>query len=134
MNISPLEVAYRTVIIYAVVLAGIRLTGKREAGQMAAFELTPILLLANSAQNAMNGIDTSLTCAVVGCMRIVHYQCDHDKYLFSLEKVKHPLEGSPTVRILKDKTVTKSIHREHIAHDGLEEALRNHGISTLKNV
>ena len=61
---------------------------------MAAFELTPILLLANSAQNAMTGLNTSLTWAVVEGMRIVHYQCDHDKYLFSLEKVKHASRGN----------------------------------------
>ena len=46
-NISLLEVALRTLIIYALVLTGIRLTGKREVGQMASYELVLILLLAD---------------------------------------------------------------------------------------
>ncbi len=44
-NISLLEVALRTVIIYAVVLVGIRLTGKREVGQMASFDLGTSLVI-----------------------------------------------------------------------------------------
>jgi uncharacterized membrane protein YcaP (DUF421 family) len=41
------------------VLIGVRLSGKREVGQMTPFDLT-LLLLSNSVQNAMTGPDTSL--------------------------------------------------------------------------
>ena len=52
-NISLLDVALRTLIIYTLVLTGIQLTGKREVGQMASYELVLILLLANAVQNAI---------------------------------------------------------------------------------
>src|SRR6516164_6146674 len=55
-----LEIALRTTVIYVLVLLGIRLTGKREVGQMTPFDLTLLLLLSNSVQNAMTGPDTSL--------------------------------------------------------------------------
>jgi uncharacterized membrane protein YcaP (DUF421 family) len=42
------------------VLIGVRLSGKREVGQMTPFDLTLLLLLSNSVQNAMTGPDTSL--------------------------------------------------------------------------
>jgi len=54
------EIALRTTVVYVLVLAGIRLTGKREVGQMTPFDLTLLLLLSNSVQNAMTGPDTSL--------------------------------------------------------------------------
>ena len=57
---TVLEIALRTTAVYALVLAGIRLTGKREVGQMTSFDLTLLLLLSNSVQNAMTGPDTSL--------------------------------------------------------------------------
>jgi uncharacterized membrane protein YcaP (DUF421 family) len=55
-----LQIALRTAVIYMVVLIGVRLSGKREVGQMTPFDLTLLLLLSNSVQNAMTGPDTSL--------------------------------------------------------------------------
>ncbi len=55
-----LEIALRTTVVYVLVLVGIRLTGKREVGQMTPFDLTLLLLLSNSVQNAMTGPDTSV--------------------------------------------------------------------------
>src|SRR5262245_66023180 len=57
---TVLEIVMRTSVIYVLVLIGIRLTGKREVGQMTPFDLTLLLLLSNSVQNAMTGPDTSL--------------------------------------------------------------------------
>lgn len=56
-----LNISLRAAIIYFVVLIGIRLTGKREVGQMAPFDLVLLLLIANAVQNAMTGPDTSVT-------------------------------------------------------------------------
>jgi uncharacterized membrane protein YcaP (DUF421 family) len=50
----------RTAVIYLVVLAGVRLSGKREVGRMTPFDLTLLLLLSKAVQNAMTGPDTSL--------------------------------------------------------------------------
>src|SRR5690349_20366443 len=63
-----LEIARRTGVIYLLVLIGIRISGKREVGQMTPFDLTLLLLLSNSVQNAMTGPDTSLAGgAVAAC-------------------------------------------------------------------
>jgi len=45
-------IALRTAVVYAVVLAGMRLSGKREVGQMTPFDLTLLLLLSNAVRNA----------------------------------------------------------------------------------
>src|SRR5580658_9507974 len=67
-----LEIALRTGVIYLLVLIGIRISGKREVGQMTPFDLTLLLLLSNSVQNAMTGPDTSLTGgAVAACTLLV---------------------------------------------------------------
>ena len=60
-----LEIVLRTGVIYLLVLIGIRISGKREVGQMTPFDLVLLLLLSNSVQNAMTGPDTSLTGGVV---------------------------------------------------------------------
>jgi uncharacterized membrane protein YcaP (DUF421 family) len=50
-----LQIAARTSIVYLVLLVGIRLTGKREVGQMTPFDLVVLLALSNAVQNAMTG-------------------------------------------------------------------------------
>ena len=68
MTASPhvlLEIVLRTAAIYLLVLVGVRLSGKREVGQMTPFDLTLLLLLSNAVQNAMTGPDTSLVGGVV---------------------------------------------------------------------
>jgi hypothetical protein len=66
-----LEIALRTGIIYFLVLIGIRVSGKREVGQMTPFDLTLLLLLSNSVQNAMTGPDTSLTGGAVAAATLL---------------------------------------------------------------
>ena len=66
-----LQIALRTGVIYLVVLIGVRLSGKREVGQMTPFDLTLLLLLSNSVQNAMTGPDTSLLGGVVAACTLL---------------------------------------------------------------
>src|SRR5579871_6156392 len=70
-----LEIALRTTVVYILVLVGIRLTGKREVGQMTPFDLTLLLLLSNAVQNAMTGPDNSLAGGVIaaGTLLVMNY-------------------------------------------------------------
>src|SRR6201982_1966814 len=63
-----LQIVLRTVVVYIVVLVGVRLSGKREVGQMTPFDLTLLLLLSNSVQNAMTGSDTTLAGGAVAAV------------------------------------------------------------------
>ena len=66
-----LEIALRTGVIYLLVLIGIRISGKREVGQMTPFDLVLLLLLSNSVQNAMTGPDTSLSGGAVAAATLL---------------------------------------------------------------
>ena len=133
-NISLLEVALRTLIIYVIVLVGIRLTGKREVGQMASYELVLILLLANAVQNAMTGPDTSLTGGVVGACTLLIANAIITRASSRSPKLRAAIEGTPTVLILKGKMIKKNMEKEHIVNEELEQALREHGVSTSEDV
>ena len=66
-----LQIVLRTTVIYGLVLVGVRLSGKREVGQMTPFDLTLLLLLSNSVQNAMTGPDTSLLGGVIAASTLL---------------------------------------------------------------
>jgi uncharacterized membrane protein YcaP (DUF421 family) len=133
-NFSLLEVALRTAIIYAVVLVGIRLTGKREVGQMASYELVLILLLANAVQNAMTGPDTSLTGGIVGACTLLLANAVVTRVSSRSRKLRILLEGTPTILIHQGKVIQKNMEKENIAPEELEQALREHGVVTSADV
>ena len=64
-------IALRTTVIYGVVLLGMRISGKREVGQMTPFDLTLLLLLSNAVQNAMTGPDTSVLGGIVAASTLL---------------------------------------------------------------
>src|SRR4029453_8179562 len=55
------EFVIRAVVVYLFLLVLLRLTGKRQVGQMAPFDLVLLLVLSNAVQNSMNGGDNSIT-------------------------------------------------------------------------
>jgi len=50
------EFILRGLIIYVFLLVILRVTGKRQVGQLAPFDLVLLLVLSNAVQNAMNGL------------------------------------------------------------------------------
>jgi uncharacterized membrane protein YcaP (DUF421 family) len=124
---TVLEIALRTAVIYALVLIGIRLTGKREVGQMTPFDLTLLLLLSNSVQNAMTGPDTSLLggLAAASVLLVLNY------LLADLSGInrrfRRMIQGSPTLLVHNGVPIPSHMAREHVSEDELRRALREHG-------
>ena len=66
---SLVDVAIRTAIIYVVLIAGLRIAGKREVGQLSIFDLIVLLVIADAVQNAMVGENTTLAGGIVAASR-----------------------------------------------------------------
>lgn len=129
-----LQIALRTAVIYLVVLIGVRLSGKREVGQMTPFDLTLLLLLSNSVQNAMTGPDTSLIGGVVAAstLLVLNYLVGS---LSGRNRVfRRVVQGEPSLLIHDGKAIESHMAREHVSMDELERALREHGIADVHDV
>ncbi len=127
-----LEIALRTGVIYCLVLIGIRISGKREVGQMTPFDLVLLLLLSNSVQNAMTGPDTSLAGGAVAAatLLILNYLvADVSGWNRRFRKV---IQGEPSLLIHDGEIMEAHMAKEHVSMDELERALREHGVSTYK--
>lgn len=129
-----LQIILRSSIIYIVVLIGIRLTGKREVGQMTPFDLVLLLLIANAVQNAMTGPDTSVTGGLVAAGTLLVLNRAVGYIVWRNKKVRRVVEGTPTVLIHSGKIVERNIIRERIAEEELRQTLREHGIMNIEEV
>ncbi len=129
-----LQIAGRTVAIYLLVLAGVRLSGKREVGQMTPFDLTLLLLLSNSVQNAMTGPDNSLMGGVIAAITLLLLNALIAEYAGVNRHFRKWVEGSPSLLIHNGQVLMDHMAKEHVTMDQLERALREHSISSVKDV
>ncbi len=131
---AVLEIVFRTAAVYVVVLLGIRLTGKREVGQMTPFDLTLLLLLSNSVQNAMTGPDTSLIGGIVaaGVLLVMNYLLAEVSGVN--RRFRRLVQGSPTLLIHNGSIISTHMAKEHVSTDELFRQLREHGCSSPQEV
>ena len=134
LQISGWSIAARTVVVYAALLLGLRLAGKRQLGQMTPFDMVVILLIANAVQNAMVGTDTSVTGGLIAAGVLIV-----GNYGIALARERVPLlrravEGTPTLLINDGKFVGEHLKREGLDEDEVMMAIREHGIADLSEV
>ncbi len=124
----------RTAVIYAVVLAGVRISGKREVGQMTPFDLTLLLLISNSVQNAMTGPDNSLAGGIAAAATLLVLNYVIAELSGGNRRFRKFIQGQPSLLVHDGQTIEAHMAKEHVSMDELHRALREHGISNIHDV
>ena len=131
-NVSAIPfIVLRTVVVYAFILVGFRLSGKREVGQLAPYDFALILLIANAVQNAMVGPDTSLggglaaAAVLLGLNHVLGMAAARNR------KVEKLLRGRAHILVLRGHVYQDALASEHVSHEDLLQSLRAHGCCTI---
>lgn len=132
---NPLfDIVARTVVIYLMLLVGLRLTGKRQVGQLTPFDLLLLLLLANSVQNAMVGPDTSVYGGLIAAATLFVANAVVARVTRGSKAWTQLVEGTPTILIRHGEILGPNLAREGITDADLLRALREHGIDDVSQV
>jgi uncharacterized membrane protein YcaP (DUF421 family) len=131
---SAVGIILRSLAIYLTVLIGLRLSGKREIGQMTVFDLVVLLLIANAVQNAMVGSDTSLLGGILAAVVLLFVNVLVARLRLNWPLFRRWVEGTPTLLILHGKVIPEHIQREGIDEETLLAALREHGVADIRDV
>lgn len=134
LMIPPWDIVLRTAAVYAVLLLGLRLAGKREIGQMTVFDLVVLLLLANAVQNAMVGPDTSLSGGLLAAVVLLALNAFVARLRLRWPALRRIVEGTPTLLVLRGELIAEHLRREGLDRDTLEAAMREHGVADLSEV
>src|ERR1700745_2547994 len=129
-----LNIAARTLAVYVLVLLGVRLSGKREVGQMTPFDLTLLLLLSNSVQNAMTGPDTSLLGGMVAATVRLGMNYAVADPSGANRRFRKFIQGQPSMLIHDGQIIESHMAKERVSMDELQRAMREHGISDYHQV
>jgi uncharacterized membrane protein YcaP (DUF421 family) len=128
------EIVVRTVVVYLVVLVGLRLFGKRQLGQMSIGDLVMILLIANAVQNAMVGADTSLAGGLIAAGTLLLLNLVVVRAISMSHLGERLFQGEPTLLVKDGEYLARNIRREGLATEEVDMAIREHGIADVSGV
>ena len=128
------EFVLRGAVVYVFLLLLLRLTGKRQVGQLAPFDLVLLLVLSNAVQNSMNGGDNSLVGGLISATTLVALN-----YVVGLSTYRSPglealIEGRPQVLVHNGRLFEDVLKQAKLTHHELNAALRRAGCSCVDDV
>jgi len=133
-DVSWWEFIVRASVVYLVVMALLRMGGKRQVGQMGMAQLVALLLISNAVQNAMNGNDGSITGGIILAIVIMMWSYVFEVVTARSKRWENLIQGRPTVLIRNGKVLQESLRRERLSPTELRAALRKQGMHELSAV
>lgn len=134
MSLPWWEFVLRGIIVYFFLILLLRLTGKRQIGQMAPFDLVLLLVLSNAVQNAMNGGDNSIIGGAISAVSLVGTNWIVGLLTYKSKRLEALVEGRPEVLIHNGKLFEEALQKTKITHHELMTALREAGCATVEEV
>ena len=134
MSIQWWEFIARAVLVYGFLLILLRMTGKRQIGQLAPFDLVLLLVLSNAVQNSMNGGDNSVVGGFISAGTLVAINALIGYITFKSKTVELFIEGHPRVLIHNGKLYPEALRQERLTHHELMGALRSGGCASIEEV
>jgi uncharacterized membrane protein YcaP (DUF421 family) len=128
------ELIVRGLVVYIFVVIILRLTGKRQVGQLAPFDLVLLLVLSNAVQNAMNGGDNSITAGILSASTLIVANGIVGRITYRSKTLEKLIEGRPEVLIHNGKLFTDIMEKEKVTHHELHAALRAAGCACIEEV
>ena len=101
---------------------------------MTPFDLTLLLLLSNSVQNAMTGPDTSLLGGMVAATVLLLMNYLVADLSGANRRFRKFIQGQPSMLIHDGEVIESHMAKEHVSMDELERAMREHGIADYHQV
>ncbi|MBI3865415.1 MAG: DUF421 domain-containing protein [Planctomycetia bacterium] len=134
ISLSWWEFIVRACVVYVFLLVLLRLTGKRQIGQLAPFDLVLLLVLSNAVQNSMNGGDNSITGGLILAVTLVALNWAVAWVTFRSKRFEGLIEGHPVVLVHNGRVNHKAMETVQMTMHELEASIRNAGHAGLEKV
>jgi uncharacterized membrane protein YcaP (DUF421 family) len=134
LGLPILEKILRPVFVYAFLVIGLRVAGKRELVQLNPFDLVVLLTLSNTVQNAIIGDDNSVSGGILGATSLLIVNYLVVRFLYDHRKLDQVIEGRADLLIVDGKIQAQRLKKELITKSQLEAAARKQGFASLSEV
>jgi uncharacterized membrane protein YcaP (DUF421 family) len=128
------ELVVRSVVVYAFLIVLLRVTGKRQVGQLAPFDLVLLLVLSNAVQNSMNAGDNSLIGGLIAASTLIALNYVVAMLTYRSKRIEAMVEGRPQLLIHNGRLIAAALNEARMTHHELNAALRQAGCSSVEEV
>jgi uncharacterized membrane protein YcaP (DUF421 family) len=129
-----MQVIIRAAVVYVFVSLVLRALGRRELGEMTAFELVLLFVIGDLVQQSITANDTSVTAAVLAISTIALLILAQGYIAFRWRRTRPILEGAPVVVLHGGAPMKAVLRRQRMTEDELKESARKQGIASLADV
>lgn len=124
----------RAVVIYALVMLLVRLSGKRAVGQFTPFDLVLLILVGNAVQNGLNGGDNSISGALILATSLMLLNYAVAWLTAHSRAVERVVEGVPVVLAHDGVIYREVLGHEMVSEDDFREAMRLNNIASVDEI
>ena len=128
------EIVLRTGVVYLFLIVVLRLTGKREVGQMSVLELVVILVISDAVQNSMVGENTTLFGGLIAVLTLLGLDFALKALTSRSSRVRHVIEGEPRLLVRDGRLLEKALREEGVDAEEVRRAVRAHGLARVDDV
>ena len=128
------EFVLRALAVYAFLLIGLRLTGKRQVGQLAPFDLVLLLVISNAVQNSMNAGDNTVTAGIVLVLALLGVNGVVGWLTWRSKRMEVIFEGKPQILIHNGEVDEAMLRKQRITRHELMSAIRAVGLTDFNQV
>lgn len=123
-----MQIVLRALIVFVVLYLVIRIMGKRQLGQMNAFELVLLVTMGDLVQQGVTQEDYSLTGAFLAVGTFGACTIGLSYLTWRFKRTRDLVDGGPTV-VVRDGQILEEVSRmERLPSDEVLEAMREQGI------
>lgn len=127
-------IALRTIIIYIVLIAALRLAGKRQLGELQPAELVVTLLIADLASVPMQDNGIPLLNGLVPILILVALELILSALMMKCSWLSRLISGNPIVIIHDGKLREKALRKMRLTVEDLTETMRQKDIFDIRTV
>lgn len=135
LHLPPLlAVAFHTLVIYLFLIAGLRLMGRRQMGQLTIIDLMIIILLGSAVETAMVAGNTSLAAGLVSAGTLLLANRLITAIACRSRRLRHLVSGGPVLLVHNGQLVEPHLRRAGLCPADVLEAIRERGCGGVDEV
>jgi uncharacterized membrane protein YcaP (DUF421 family) len=128
------EVVLRTAVVYLFLVIVLRVSGKREVGQMSILELIVILIISDAVQNSMVGENTTLWGGLIAVLTLLAMDFGLKTLAARSRRVRRVVEGEPRLLVRDGRLLDRALREEGVEPDQVRAAVRAAGLARVDDV
>jgi uncharacterized membrane protein YcaP (DUF421 family) len=129
-----MELVVRAAVMYVVLFALIRTTGKRELAEMSAFEMVLLIVIGDVVQQGITQDDQSITGAILAAGTLTLLVLTTSYLAFRSRIFRRLVDGVAVIVVRNGQMDHKTMYAERLTEEDVLSEAREQGIESLASI